>query len=170
MSRFATYPFGGKQQAFRLGIGELRELQELVGAGPSTILARLMSFQPQAQGLRRPQPDDYPHGHEDPDFIADFNTYAMLRGIGGDWRIDDIRETIRLGLIGAGMTPTDAFVAVSRYVDQTDKYPPVDYVGLAAGILIHALTGPKEDPVGKPKTGKTKTRGAASSSSRSSTA
>ena len=156
VSKFAKFPLGGKEQSFRLGIGELRELQDLTGAGPSTVLARLMSNQPQANGLRRPIADDYPNGHEDPDFVADFNSYAMLRSVGGDWRIDDIRETIRLGLIGAGMTTTDAFILVSRYVDQTDKHPPVDNLGIAAGILLHALTGPQDDQLGNVEAEKTK--------------
>lgn len=172
MSAAVKLQFGGREQVFRLGIGELRELQDLLDAGPATVLARLMSIQPQAKNLRRPVADDYPVGDRDPDFVADLNTYALLRSIGGDWRFDDIRETIRLGLIGAGMTPTDAFIAISRYVDQTDKYPPVDNIGTAAAILFHALAGPQDDPVGKPATGKTKTRAkrATASSSRSSTA
>jgi hypothetical protein len=143
---------GGKEHSFRLGIGELRELQDLCNAGPATILARLMSAQPQANGLRRPDPDTYGLGANDPDYAADFNTYSLLRSIGGDWRIDDIRETIRLGLIGAGMSSTDAFIAVSRYVDQVDKYPPVENTGTAAVILIHALAGPSEERPGKPET------------------
>lgn len=170
MSATVKLQLGGREQTFRLGIGELRELQDLLDAGPATVLARLMSIQPQAKNLRRPIADDYPASQNDPDFLADLNTYALLRGIGGDWRFDDIRETIRLGLIGGGMTPTDAFVTVARYVDQTDKHPPVDNIGIAAGILFHALAGPQDDPVGKQPTGKTKTKRARSSSSRSSTA
>lgn len=151
VSAYVKLQFGGREQAFRLGIGELRELQDLAGAGPATIFARLMSNQPQASDRKRPLAENYPEGHNDPDYILDLNTYALLRSMGGDWRIDDIRETIRLGLIGGGMTPTDAFVTVSRYVDQTDKYPPVDNIGTAASILLHALSGPQDDPVGKPE-------------------
>src|SRR5690606_951747 len=158
---------GGREQPFRLGIGELRELQDLLDAGPATVLARLMSIQPQAKNLRRPVADDYPGRQNDPDFIADVHTYAMTRGIGGEWRIDDIRETIRLGLIGGGMTPTDAFVTVSRYVDQPEKYAPTDNIGIAAAILLHALTGPQDDPVGKPTPEETKTEETIASSSRS---
>ncbi len=33
---------------------------------------------------------------------------------GGTWRVQDLRETLRLGLIGGGMTPTDAMVKVRR--------------------------------------------------------
>ncbi|MCA2372202.1 gene transfer agent family protein [Agrobacterium genomosp. 3 str. CIP 111-78] len=144
-------PFGGKKHFFRLPLEGLQELQAACNAGPATILARLMSAQPQAANIKRPNVDDYQLGAEDPDFLADWNTYSLVRGIGGDWRVEDVRETIRLGLIGAGMTPTDAFIAVSRYVDQTEKYPLIDNVGIAAGILHHALTAPAGENPGKAK-------------------
>ncbi len=150
-------PFGGKEHSFRLLLGGLQELQTVCHAGPATILARLMSAQPQAANVKRPITDDYQFGAEDPDFLADWNSYSLLRGIGGDWRVEDVRETIRLGLIGAGMTPTDAFVAVSRYVDQTEKYPLIDNVGIAAGILHHALTAPVGEDPGKAPTGEATT-------------
>lgn len=150
-------PFGGKKHSFCLPLGGLEELQSVCNAGPATILARLMSAQPQAANVKRPIADNYQFGAEDPDFLADWNSYSLLRGIGGDWRIEDVRETIRLGLIGAGMTPTDAFVAVSRYVDQTDKYPLIDNVGVAAGILLHALTAPAGEDPGKAPAGETTT-------------
>lgn len=116
----------------------------------ATILARLMSSQPQAANARRPDTENYPLGASDPDFLADFNAYALLRGIGGDWRVEDVRETIRLGLIGAGMTPTDAFGMVTRYVDDIARSPLVDNVGIAAAILHHALTAPEGERPGKP--------------------
>ncbi|GHC61629.1 gene transfer agent family protein [Limoniibacter endophyticus] len=135
---------GGVKRKFRLPIGELRELQEKCEAGPATILARLMSYQPNA--TKRPEPSDYTHGDADPDYIADFNVYSMLRSFGGDWRVDDIRETIRLGLIGGGTTPTDAYIAVARYIDTR---PLWEHAGLACAILLKALTGDKDDDPGK---------------------
>ena len=150
-------PFGGKKHSFRLPLEGLQELQAACDAGPATILARLMSAQPQAANIKRPNVDDYQLGAEDPDFLADWNSYALVRGIGGDWRVADVRETIRLGLIGAGMAPTDAFIAVSRYVDQTDKFPLIDNVGIAAGILHHALTAPAGEDPGKAQAGETTT-------------
>ncbi|MGI2036410.1 gene transfer agent family protein [Rhizobium panacihumi] len=150
MTRAVELSFGGRFRPFRLDIGALRELQGLCNAGPSTILARLMSFQPQAANLRRPEPETYTLGAADPDFLADFNSYAMLRSIGGDWRIEDVRETIRLGLIGGGATPSDASVAVMTYVDQVERFPIVDNIGIASAVLIHALTAPEGEKVGKP--------------------
>jgi hypothetical protein len=150
MSAPLALPFAGKSMAFRLAIGQLQELQLACNAGPATILARLMSSQPQAANAKRPDPENYPLGAADLDFLADFNAYALLRGIGGDWRVEDVRETIRLGLIGAGMTPTDAFGMVTRYVDDLQRSPLVDNVGIAAAILHHALTAPEGERPGKP--------------------
>lgn len=157
MARTIQLPLGGKQRDFRLDLGGLEELQSACDAGPATIFARLMAVQPQAANTKRPNPDNYDLGAADPDFLADFNSYSLLRGIGGDWRIADVRETIRLGLIGGGTTPSDAFIQVSAYVDDVEKFPLTDNVGLAAAILHHALTAPKGEEVGKLETGKVQT-------------
>jgi Phage tail tube protein, GTA-gp10 len=146
MAKNITLPFGGAAREFRLAIGQLRELQDKCQAGPATILARLMSYQPQASDTKRPRHEDFEFGALDPDFLADMNVFGLVRSIGGDWRVDDVRETIRLGLIGGGMTPTDAYVAVTRYVDER---PLTENIGVAAAVLIHALRGDENDPVGK---------------------
>jgi hypothetical protein len=63
------------------------------------------------------------------------------------WRVDDIRETIRLGLIGGGMQPTQALSLVTRYVDARplmENYEP------AMQIIGTALLGAVDDqPRGK---------------------
>jgi len=64
----------------------------------------------------------------------------------GRWRVADLRETIRLGLIGGGMTPAEAFVKVRRYVDER---PLLESVPVARAVLLAALIGVPEDPVGK---------------------
>jgi hypothetical protein len=92
---------------FRLGIGEIRALQEKTSAGPETLRRRLVS---------------------------------------GEWFIDDIRETIRLGLIGAGCKPSDAMEKVRRGVDAR---PLGENVLIAAMIVAAAVVGVPEDPVGK---------------------
>ncbi len=86
----------------------------------------------------------------------------LNRLAGGTWRVDDIRETLRLGLLGGGKTPTDALVLVARYVDNR---PLMENVTPAQAILLAALVGDPEDQVGKPKaeTIKKKARGASSS-------
>lgn len=65
---------------------------------------------------------------------------------GGTWRVDDLREIIRLGLIGGGTSPTDALKLVARYVDDR---PLNEAVAPAAMILYFALIGPEDDPAGK---------------------
>lgn len=63
------------------------------------------------------------------------------------WRVDDIRETLRLGLIGGGMSPTDALTKVIRYVDAR---PLFENVGPALNVLGAALLGvPDDQPAGK---------------------
>jgi hypothetical protein len=65
---------------------------------------------------------------------------------GRDWRIDDLRETIRLGLIGGGMDPLDALARVRTYVDAR---PLLESVYPAWRIVNAALMGPTDDQPGK---------------------
>ncbi len=62
------------------------------------------------------------------------------------WRVDDLRETIRLGLIGGGMDPLDALVLVKRYVDDR---PLMESIEPTWRILAAALVGPVDDASGK---------------------
>jgi hypothetical protein len=64
----------------------------------------------------------------------------------GRWRIDDVRETIRLGLIGGGMAPGDAYRLTVRYVDER---PWLENVRPAQAVLMAALVGAPDEPVGK---------------------
>ena len=78
----------------------------------------------------------------------------------GTWRVADVRETVRLALIGGGeMTAADALRFVSRYVDGE---PLNDSLAAAVSILAITLNGrPRPtpaSPVGeqgaaKPETG-----------------
>ena len=72
---------------------------------------------------------------------------------GRDWRVDDLRETIRLGLIGGGMDPLDALVLVRRYVDER---PLLESVQPAFRIMVAALVGVADDPAGKKKARRTR--------------
>lgn len=104
---------------FRLGLGQLRELQEKVnqpriaiGAtpiGPGTLLRLAM------------ERDLWPH---------------------------EVREIIRLGLIGGGMKPPEALARVQRYVDER---PLLESMQPAVLILTAALAGAPDDEVGKKK-------------------
>lgn len=86
----------------------------------------------------------------------------MARVIAGTWRLADIRETLRLGLKGAGMAPDRALVLVERYAGpgQLAALKP-----LVVSILGAALVGaPDEDaPAGEPAAGETATTSPAES-------
>lgn len=64
----------------------------------------------------------------------------------GRWRINDVRETVRLGLIGGGMSPPEAHKLTVRYVDDR---PWLESVPIAQAVLMAALIGVPEEPVGK---------------------
>jgi hypothetical protein len=71
---------------------------------------------------------------------------VMRRLISGTWRVADVREPIRLGLIGAGMTPAEAVKLVNRYAGDGALLQAVEP---AMAILGAALQAPKDEPVGK---------------------
>lgn len=65
-------------------------------------------------------------------------------------RLLDISETLRIGLIGGGMKPTEALSLVRRYVDErpVDENRDIAYaVGLAALLRLH--TNEVEQPPGE---------------------
>jgi hypothetical protein len=110
MSRDAkiTVTWADDDYLFRLGWGELEELQEVCNAGPYALLARLYDE---------------------------------------SWRIADISETIRLGLIGGGMKPTDALKKVRAYV--RDR-PPMESLHFAQAILSAGVIGVEDEKPGEP--------------------
>lgn len=70
----------------------------------------------------------------------------MVRLRGQRWRVQDLRETIRLGLIGGGRSPAEAMVLVRRYVDGR---PLLESVPVALEIIVAALTMPEDAGGGK---------------------
>lgn len=72
------------------------------------------------------------------------------------WRIEYVRETIRLGLIGGGMTPGEALDKTRRYVEQLPDWAANSIV--AALILSEAILGHPDEQPGKPQAGAKKTR------------
>jgi hypothetical protein len=59
----------------------------------------------------------------------------------GDWRLEDLRETIRFGLEGGGMRASEAGQLLAAYVDQR---PRMEAVPVALAILNAALWLPEE--------------------------
>jgi hypothetical protein len=74
----------------------------------------------------------------------------MHRIVEGRWRVDDLIETLRLGLIGAGMERGEAGQLVTRLFE---RHPLTAFALPAQAVLIAALTGPpaEEDEPGKPE-------------------
>ena len=139
-------PFADGTYPFRLGGGELRQLQRVTDCGPLELYRRLLS---------------------------------------GNWRVDDVPETIRLGLIGARRVGARALVReeevevtdqkaaelVAFYVE-TFGAPHIDQDGesgpapgapapwswsslLAAEIIGAVLMGSADEPLGKKPEGET---------------
>ena len=80
--------------------------------------------------------------------------FLLTRIIDGSWRVDDLRETIRLGLIGGGMDPLKALALVRQYVEAR---PLLESVIPARVILSAALFGVEgEEWPGKDAPGETK--------------
>ena len=84
---------------------------------------------------------------------------ALVRRLTEDSRVNDYRETIRLGLIGGGEKPAIALRLVQRYVDAR---PAMESVPIARNIVMAALVGVKDDEVGKNQADQTKDVDAAS--------
>jgi hypothetical protein len=64
----------------------------------------------------------------------------------GNWRVDDLGDTIRQGLIGGGMNPEDARRLVAGLLD---RHPLLVFKPTAIEVLLSALSGPEEDKPGK---------------------
>lgn len=71
---------------------------------------------------------------------------VMKRLVDNVWKLHDVREPIRLGLIGGGMDPEKAMAAVKRHVDDT---PLTSSVLLAYQIISAVMVGVRDDHVGK---------------------
>lgn len=128
-------PWGDDEHTFRLGYGELRKLQEACDAGPPRIADRLRPYDP----LRNPH--------------------------GDNWRTEDIRETIRLGLIGGGMEQSAALTLIRKFVDEV---PLLQNRLIAWAIIQAAVAGVPDEPLGKaPGAAKKKTKARSSRTEKS---
>lgn len=66
----------------------------------------------------------------------------------GTWKLNDVREPIRLGLIGGGMEPKDAMELVRNHVDLNDN-GLTPSVLIAYAVIEAVMVGVRDDPVGK---------------------
>lgn len=73
--------------------------------------------------------------------------YVVLQRLhSGEWRVEDISNIIRLGLIGGKMEPVAALKLVRAYVEAR---PPMENLVPAQVILSAALMGAPEEAVGE---------------------
>lgn len=78
---------------------------------------------------------------------VDAGPYVVLNRLySNQWRVEDISNVVRLGLIGGGMTPADALKKVRAYVEAR---PPLENVLVAQAILAAGLQGAPEEKVGE---------------------
>lgn len=82
-------------------------------------------------------------------------SYIMARLEQNAWKVEDVRETIRLGLIGGGLKPEQALKLVRNYVDER---PLLESAIVAQAIIAAAIVGVEEEqPPGKPEAATTTT-------------
>lgn len=78
---------------------------------------------------------------------CDAGPYVVLNRLySNQWRVEDISNVVRLGLIGGGMTPADALKKVRTYVEAR---PPLENVLVAQAILAAGLQGAPEEKLGE---------------------
>ena len=74
--------------------------------------------------------------------------FLRLATPGGGWRVDDVYQTLRIGLMGGGMGDGEATATVRRALDTS---PLADLRAPAAEVLSAALYGVEDDQPGKPE-------------------
>ena len=78
---------------------------------------------------------------------CDAGPYVVLQRLhSGAWRVEDVSNIIRLGLIGGGMEPAPALKLTRFYVEAR---PPMESLIPAQVILSSALMGAAEEAVGE---------------------
>ena len=112
--------FGDGEYVFRIAFGQWRELQEAVNK-PRLEIGE-----------------------------APIGPMGLLRALldGNAWP-HDLREVLRLGLIGGGLKSDRALVLVKRYVEGA---PYFQVMPTARTVLQYAMFGPPDDQVGKEPT------------------
>jgi hypothetical protein len=115
-----TLFWGDGENTFRIGIGEFRELQE-------RLTARRAAFGLPAIG---PQ------------------TFANSIRARDAWP-DDVRDVLRIGLVGAGMKPGEAHLKLAAYFD---RRPPAESYLAAYQVFAGAFVGVPDDELKKKTT------------------
>lgn len=91
--------------------------------------------------------------------------FLLQKIVAGHWRVDDLREPIRIGLVRGGLDATRAQILMLRYFDSG---PLGKHATLAALIVQSAIFEPEEIKTpGKRGPKRTKTQGENSASAES---
>ena len=78
---------------------------------------------------------------------CDAGPHRIFHRLGDEtWRLDDIRETLRLGLIGAGLEQQKALDLIKRHVDSV---PLLENVETARAVILAVLVGVEDEKLGK---------------------
>ena len=118
-----TLDFADEERAFRLAIGQWRKVQEKCDAGPAELLARLSPmYAAKSAGLSLAQ--------------------IMANGLMGSWRVDDVREVILQGLLGANMAAPEALKLVKEWVEDR---PLFENVTVAYEIVLASIIGTEDE-------------------------
>lgn len=146
--------YGDQQYAFALGLDQWRAIQDKTDCGPGEIYRRLFLVASALEGGMS---------------LGD----AAAAGLIGDWRVDDVRETVVQGLIGGDdLSALQANVLVRKHFDDTRNFKA--HIALAFKIAQHGLKDFEDAPPGElkgegagPSSPAEKSGGAASTSTRS---
>lgn len=79
--------------------------------------------------------------------------HILSRLTARQWYVEDVIETIRLGLIGGGMDKDEARGIVAKEIHDE---PLSQFVLTARAIIAHALYGVEDDAVGESEAGEAK--------------
>lgn len=74
----------------------------------------------------------------------------LTRYVGKTWRVDDVREPILQGLIGAGLAPHEAQKLVETAMD---GLPMIPFVPIAQAVVMAFLIGVDDEEPGERKAG-----------------
>lgn len=78
---------------------------------------------------------------------CDAGPYVILQRLyGGTWKMQDISNVIRWGLIGGGLEPVQALKLVRAYVESR---PPVENLLTAQAVLSAGCVGAPDEDAGK---------------------
>ncbi len=128
-----TVEWAGEERVFRLAIGQWRKIQEKCDVGPEELLGRLarsILVRAKSSGLSA--------------------SAALTLAPASPWRVDDVREPILQGLLGAGLELNAAARLVRDWVDDR---PLFEALPLAFAIVLGALSPPEDEtpPPGEPQ-------------------